>query len=130
MLCAITCFSQTKSIHVAKEKEPEVYTLVEEQAEFPGGMLALSKFIGDNVAFPKRAREDSLFQSCKVYLKFVVNEDGSTSNAEVLKGCPGYPECDKEGLRVIGIMPKWKPAKLSGREVKCYFNIPINFKIK
>ncbi len=124
------CFSQNNPTPVSKTKEPEVFDHVEEMAEFPGGTAELMKFIGKNVVFPKRAREDSLFNDCKVYLKFVVTEEGFTSNHEVLKGCPNFPECDEESLRVLKIMPRWRPAKIDGKPVKCYFNIPINFKLK
>ncbi len=130
ILTSFVCLSQTKTIHVAKEKEPEVFTLVEEQAEFPGGISQMSAFIRNNLVFPPRARMDSTFTSCKVFLKFIINEDGSISDPEVLKGCDRFPECDEESIRVIKSMPKWKPAKLEGKPVKCYFNLPLSFKIQ
>lgn len=107
---------------------PEIFTIVEENAEFPGGIPAMMKYIKDNVQYPAMAREAGISGKC--FLKFVVNENGDISNVEVLKGVPGCPECDKEAVRVVKSMPKWKPAKMTGRAVKCYFNLPFSFKIQ
>jgi protein TonB len=63
-------------------------------------------------------------------LKFVVNESGSISDVQVLKGVPGCSDCDKEAIRVVKSMPAWKAAKMTGKAVKCYFNLPISFKIQ
>jgi protein TonB len=107
---------------------PEIFTIVEEQAEFPGGFAAMMKYIQQNVQYPAMAREAGISGKC--FLKFVVNETGDISNVEVLKGVPGCPDCDKEAIRVVKSMPKWKPAKMTGRAVKCYFNLPFSFKIQ
>lgn len=107
---------------------PEIFTIVEENAEFPGGVSEMVKFIQKNLQYPSMAREAGISGKC--FLKFVVNEDGDISNVEVLKGVSGCPDCDKEAIRVVKSMPKWKPAKMTGRSVKCYFNLPISFKIQ
>lgn len=107
---------------------PEIFTIVEEQAEFPGGIPAMMKYIQQNVQYPAMAREAGISGKC--FLKFVVSETGDISNVEVLKGVPGCPECDREAIRVVKSMPKWKPAKMTGRPVKCYFNLPFSFKIQ
>ncbi len=107
---------------------PEIFTIVEEQAEFPGGVAEMSKYIRDHLQYPAMAREAGISGKC--FLKFVVNENGEISNVEVLKGVPGCQDCDREAVRVVKSMPKWKPAKMTGRSVKCYFNLPINFKIQ
>ena len=107
---------------------PEIFTIVEENAEFPGGLAAMMKYIQQNVQYPAMAREAGISGKC--FLKFVVNETGNISNVEVLKGVPGCPDCDKEAIRVVKSMPKWKPAKMTGRAVKCYFNLPFSFKIQ
>jgi protein TonB len=107
---------------------PEIFTIVEENAEFPGGIPAMMKYIQNNVQYPAMAREAGISGKC--FLKFVVNENGDISNVEILKGVPGCPECDKEAIRVVKSMPKWKPAKMTGRSVKCYFNLPFSFKIQ
>ena len=107
---------------------PEIFTIVEEQAEFPGGIAELGKFIQKNLQYPSMAREAGISGKC--FLKFVVNEGGEISNVEVLKGVSGCSDCDKEAVRVVKSMPKWKAAKMTGRSVKCYFNLPISFKIQ
>lgn len=110
------------------EAAPEIFTIVEEQAEFPGGTAAMYKYIQQNVQYPAMAREAGITGKC--FLKFVVNETGEISNVEVLKGVPGCSECDREAIRVVKSMPKWKAAKMTGKSVKCFFNLPINFKIQ
>ncbi len=107
---------------------PEIFTIVEEQAEFPGGIAEMSKFIREKLQYPAMAREAGISGKC--FLKFIVNENGDISNVEVLKGVPGCSDCDKEAMRVVKSMPKWKAAKMTGRAVKCYFNLPISFKIQ
>jgi len=108
--------------------QPQIFTIVEEQAEFPGGIAEMAKFIQKNLQYPAMAREAGISGKC--FLKFVVNENGEISHVEILKGVPGCSDCDKEAIRVVKSMPKWKAAKMTGREVKCYFNLPISFKIQ
>jgi protein TonB len=108
--------------------QPEIFTIVEEQAEFPGGIQEMVKFIQKNLQYPPMAREAGLQGKC--HLRFVVNETGEISNVEVMKGVPGCPDCDKEAVRVVKSMPKWKPGKMTGKAVKCYFNLPISFKLQ
>ncbi|MCC6369788.1 MAG: energy transducer TonB [Bacteroidia bacterium] len=112
----------------AETAAPEIFTIVEENAEFPGGITAMQKYMRDNTQYPAVAREAGISGKC--FLKFVVNENGDISNVEILKGVPGCPDCDREAIRVVKSMPKWKPAKMTGRSVKCYFNLPFSFKIQ
>ncbi|MCE3258426.1 MAG: TonB family protein [Bacteroidetes bacterium] len=107
---------------------PEIFTIVEEQAEFPGGIGEMAKYIQKTLQYPPMAREAGISGKC--FLKFVVNETGEISDVQVLKGVPGCSDCDKEAIRVVKSMPKWKAAKMTGRSVKCYFNLPISFKIQ
>ncbi|MGZ3899559.1 MAG: energy transducer TonB [Bacteroidia bacterium] len=107
---------------------PEIFTIVEENAEFPGGVAEMVKYIQKTLQYPAMAREAGISGKC--FLKFVVNETGEISDVQVLKGVPGCSDCDKEAIRVVKSMPKWKPAKMTGRSVKCYFNLPISFKIQ
>jgi protein TonB len=118
----------TENTGPAETAAPEIFTIVEEQAEFPGGIAELGKYIQKNLQYPAMAREAGISGKC--FLKFVVNENGDISNVEVLKGVSGCSDCDKEAMRVVRSMPKWKAAKMTGRAVKCYFNLPISFKIQ
>lgn len=106
---------------------PEVFTIVEEQAEFPGGIAQLGKFIQNNLKYPTRAKEGGISGKC--FSKFIINEDGKISDVKILKGVSECPDCDDEAIRVILSMPLWKPAKLHGKSVKSYFNLPIAFKL-
>ena len=113
---------------VVEEKAPEIFTVVEEMPEFPGGAMEMMKYIQKNIQYPQMAKEAGLSGKC--FLKFVVNGSGNITDVTVLKGVPGCGECDREAIRVVKSMPKWKPAKMTGRSVKCYFNLPFSFKIQ
>jgi periplasmic protein TonB len=76
--------------------------------------------------YPNQALEMGLEGS--VLIRFVVNGDGSVSNVEVSRGFD--PSCDKEARRVVRMMPKWIPGRMSGKAVPVYFKLPITFKIK
>ncbi len=97
----------------------------EEAAVFVGGLSGIQEFITKNLKLPKKFNSD---MNGKVFLKFAVFEDGSIQDITVLKGISNCEVCNNEAQRVVVIMPKWKPAKLNGRRVKCYFNLPISFK--
>lgn len=106
----------------------EKFTAIEVMPEFPGGVMEMMKFILSNIKYPAFARENGIGGKC--YLKFVVEKDGSIRSIEVLKGVAGCPVCDAEAMRIISIMPKWKPGTQNGVPVPVFFNIPINFNIK
>jgi len=107
---------------------PEIFLVVEEDAEYPGGLAAMGQFMRDNTHYPDSARARGISGKC--FLKFVVNRTGGISDVVVLQGVPGGADCDEEAIRVVKAMPKWKPAKMSGRPVSCYFNLPFSFKIR
>lgn len=115
-----------KYIRKSNLQKEDIYTIVETPSEFPGGIQELIKFIQTNLKYPESARELAL--GGKVFLKFVVNEDGNIDNIEVLKGS-GHNEMDEEAIRVVKLMPKWKPASMTGKNVKCYFNLPISYSL-
>jgi periplasmic protein TonB len=108
-----------------KPKEEEIFTAVEQQAEFPGGMAAFGKFLSKNMKYPAAAQRANV--QGKVYIQFVVNTDGSIQNVDVLKSV-GFG-CDEEAVRVIKTVPRWTPGKQSGRAVRSRFTIPINFQL-
>lgn len=100
----------------------DVYMDVDENAEFPGGNEAMRSFIKSNLINPNDSFEG------KCYLRFKVMEDGSIDNITIMRGVPNCPECDKEAVRLLSIMPKWKPAKVDNKNVSSFFDLPINFK--
>lgn len=107
-------------------KEKIWFNIIEEPAEFPGGDRALYKFISDALHYPVIAQENGV--QGKVYVKFVVNEQGKVSNGEVLRGVD--LSLDKEALRVINSLPDFKPGKQRGKPVKVFYNAVINFKLQ
>ncbi|MDF2449169.1 MAG: TonB family protein [Bacteroidota bacterium] len=113
---------------VVEEKAPEIFTVVEEMPEFPGGAMEMMKYIQKNIQYPQMAKEAGLSGKC--FLKFVVNGNGNITDVTVLKGVPGCGECDREAIRVVKSMPNWKPGKQNGRAVSVFFNLPINFQLR
>lgn len=110
----------------AKEEEPEepqVFFIVEDMPEFPGGELALRKYIAENIRYPEMAKENDIQGT--VYIRFVVDTDGSVKNVEVMRGVD--PLLDKEAIRVVQSLPKFKPGKQRGKAVKVSHQVPIKF---
>ena len=102
-----------------------IFTVVEQQPEYPGGMEAMSKFIGKNLKYPSTARRMGV--DGKVFVQFVVDKEGKISDVQVIKGVSA--DCDKEAVRVVQMMPAWKPGKQNGKAVKARFVLPIRFKL-
>jgi len=118
----------TKVEVIEKPKEPEIALDVEEYAEFPGGKKAMMDFLNKNIKYPQVAIEQGIQGRC--YLRFVVSTEGKISDVRVLRGVPDCPECDREAIRVIKSMPKWKPGKNNGRGVNSYFDMPVSFTLE
>lgn len=108
-----------------KLTERKVYTVVEEQPEFPGGTAAMFGFLAKNIKYPVAAAKANVHG--RVFLSFVVTETGETEDIVVLKGV-GYG-CDAEAIRVLKLFPKWKPGKQNGSPVNVKYNLPINFQL-
>lgn len=104
----------------------QVFTIVEEMPKFPGGEAALLKFINENVKYPVEAQEKGI--QGRVIASFVVNTDGSISDAEVMRGID--ESLDKESLRVINSFPNWTPGKQRGESVRVKYTVPITFRLQ
>ena len=107
-------------------QEEVVFQVVEEMPEFPGGMGEAMKFLGRNIKYPTVAQQAKI--EGRVIVQFVVERDGSLSNIHVVRGVS--PELDAEAIRVIGLMPKWKPGKQRGKEVAVKYTVPIIFRLQ
>lgn len=103
-----------------------IYTAVEQPAEFPGGLSALTKWFGENLNYPEDARKNNI--SGKVVVEFVVNSDGSVSRPEIVKGV--HPSLDREAMRIVSIMPDWIPARNNGERVATYYILPVMFNVQ
>ncbi|MCF8230976.1 MAG: energy transducer TonB [Bacteroidales bacterium] len=109
-----------------EKKEDKVFVVVEDQPQFPGGEKARKRYLSNNIEYPQLARESGIEGT--VYVTFVVEKDGSITDVRVLRGIGGG--CDKEAIRVVKEMPKWKPGKQRGKPVRVQFNMPIRFTLQ
>ena len=94
--------------------------------EFPGGEKAMMEFIGENIKYPADAQKAG--RAGRVTVRFIVDNEGNITDPEVMKGV--HPSLDKEALRVINKMPRWKPGTVGGKPIEVYFAIPINFRLR
>lgn len=101
--------------------DDDIFQIVEDVPTFPFGDV--SKWIAKNVKYPQIAAENNI--QGKVFMNFVIEKDGSITDVKVLRGVD--PTLDKEAIRVIKSMPKWKPGKQRGKPVRVSFNLPITF---
>jgi len=122
MFLAISLVAQAQD-NSGKVKAGFGLTVVQEQAEFPGGNDSLQMFLKRNLVYPEKAKKEKI--SGKVYVSFNVAETGKIMDAKVLSGVA--PELDNEALRVVNKMPAWKPGTVSGKPVKVQYILPIDF---
>jgi TonB family protein len=101
----------------------KIYEQVEEMPSFPGGSNALLSFIAANLKYPVVAQENGI--QGRVIVKFVVDKDGRITDVEITRSVD--PSLDKEAMRIVKAMPKWKPGKLKGNCVRVKYTIPIVF---
>jgi len=111
------------SLEEEESEDAPVFFIVEEMPEFPGGNLELRKFIAKSVKYPVIAQENGI--QGRVYVQFVVGTDGAVMQVKVARGVD--PNLDKEAIRVVQSMPKWKAGKQRGKAVKVSYTVPINF---
>jgi len=104
----------------------DVYTIVEQMPEFPGGEEKLIEFVSKNVEYPQEAKEEGV--QGRVFVGFVVEKDGSVGDVKLLRGI-GHG-CDEEAVRVVKMLPKWKPGMHNGEFVRVAYQIPIHFKLE
>lgn len=126
-------FAQTdkpSDLKVVEEKlqnnpEEQIFMVVEKMPQYPGGDDARVKFMSENIKYPEEARKAG--KTGTAYITYVVEKDGSITNAKVLRGFDAA--CDAEALRVIKEMPNWTPGEQRGKPVRVQFNMPISFKL-
>ncbi|TCO08361.1 energy transducer TonB [Natronoflexus pectinivorans] len=101
----------------------EIFIIVEEMPEFPGGVQALQRYLAQSIRYPVIAQENGI--QGRVYIQFVINQNGEVTNATVLRGVD--PSLDREALRVVQAMPNWTPGRQRNRPVRVSYTVPINF---
>jgi len=103
-----------------------VYQVIEQMPQFPGGEEELLDFISKNLKYPVSAIRNGI--QGKVICRFIVTRAGKVENAEVVRSLD--PRCDKEALRVIRLLPRFIPGKQHGVNVNVYYTIPITFRLE
>ena len=133
LIAAIACLfcfvaaaqAQEEATSNATDNDTTIYTVVEKAPSFPRGETAMFMFLGQNIRYPQRASEDGY--SGTVYVRFVVETDGTLTNIEVVKGVGGG--CSEEAVRVVKMMPNWIPGENGGKKVRTSFTLPVKFKL-
>jgi len=112
-------------IEITKKKTSDVFTMVEEMPQFPGGIEALKTYVASTMKYPVIALENGI--QGQVFVKFVVDKSGKVTNAKISRGVD--PSLDKEALRIVNSLPKWSPGKQHGEAVDVTYEMPINFNL-
>ena len=106
-------------------QQEKIHQLVDEQPEFPGGMMECMKFLAKHIKYPTEAIKNAI--QGRVIVQMVIQKDGSIADAKVARSVD--PMLDAEAIRVVNIMPKWKPGKHEGEAVNVRFTLPVVFKL-
>ncbi len=108
-----------------KTANDEPFMVVEDMPKFPGGHVAMLQYLQGNIRYPEEARDNNI--QGRVLIQFIVEKDGSISNAEVVKSV--HELLDAEAMRCISNMPAWTPGSQRGKPVRVRYTIPVNFKL-
>lgn len=117
---------------IVEEKKPEpvddnqVFTVVEQKPQFPGGDAALLKWVSEHIRYPAMAQEYNI--QGRVVVQFVVTKTGAVGEVKVVRGKD--PDLDKEAVRVVKSLPKFVPGKMNGHAVNVWYTLPIQFKLQ
>jgi len=117
---------ETKEEKIVETVKEDAYTFVEEMPSFPSGNDELMRFIVSNIVYPEIAKRAGV--AGKVLVQYVVEKTGDISDVTVLRGIGAG--CDEEAVRVVKLMPGWKPGKQNGKPVRVRMVVPIVFKLQ
>ena len=118
-------FETNTAVGTFEPVQGDVFDVVEEMPQYPGGPQALFKFLGENVHYPEEAEKAGI--QGRVIATFIVEKDGSISQPTVVKSVD--PLLDAEAIRVISAMPNWKPGKQNGKVVRVKYTVPLSFNL-
>jgi protein TonB len=107
-------------------QEEEIFDVVEDMPEFPGGTTELYKYLAKNLIYPETANREGI--DGKVYIQFIVRKTGKVTDLKLLRGIGGG--CDEEALRLVKAMPDWTPGKQRGKPVDVRYTLPVRFYLK
>ena len=108
-----------------KEKEQQVFDMVEQMPKFPGGQSALMQWLSTNMKYPKIAAENGI--EGRVYVSFIVRSTGEITDIKIARSVD--PSLDEEAIRTISRMPKWIPGKQGGEAVNVRYTMPLTFRL-
>jgi TonB family protein len=117
--------SENGVLDLTLKKKDEVFVVVEQMPEFPGGLAALKEYVRVNLQYPQAALEKGI--EGKVYVNFMVMKTGAVSNVKIAKSAD--PLLDKEAAKIVQSMPKWTPGKQHGETVEVLYTVPIDFNL-
>ena len=130
LLCSISlCAQETQPQPIAADsvEDEVIFIPVDPMPEFPGGQKALFDYLRFNTHYPKQAYRKGI--QGRVVCQFVVKNNGKISNVKVVRSA-GNKSLDREAVRVIRSMPKWKPAMYQGKPVSVKYTVPVTFRLK
>lgn len=130
LMLLLTVFAAAQEKATYDEKgagKDAVFVKVERMPSYPGGQKALFKFLSENVHYPKAAQKKRI--EGRVICQFVIEKDGTVTDVQVVTS-GGHPSLDKEAVRVLKLMPKWKPGIQDGQPVRVRYTVPVNFRLK
>lgn len=128
LLCGMETRAQGDTLKKTKSDSGFVCILpANEQATFPGGDDSLRAFLKRNLVYPEAARQKGVRGGAVVFMQFVVEEDGTITGITPLKPVTNDLGFTKEAIRVLGLMPRWIPAKTNGKSVRVTMTLPVRF---
>lgn len=125
LLLSSKVLSQSVPDSTANEEDLIFATEIDQPADFPGGMKGLYKFLHREIQYPADARKSGIYG--KVYVQFVIKRDGSIDKENIVILQSLYPSVDAEAIRLVKLMPNWKPGLKDGKAVNTKFVLPLTF---
>lgn len=115
--------NEYESSRISEIDQSPVFVIVDEMPDYPGGENERNRFLATNIVYPEQATKYGIQGTVNV--QFIIDTEGYVTNVKVLRGIGGG--CDEESVRVVKLMPKWKPGKQNGKSVNVLFNMTITF---
>lgn len=112
-----------------KPDKDGVWPIAETMPEFSGGMDAMIKYLQENITVPEKYQNMEVKAEYRVFIQFVVAEDGSITEVQTVKPDPSKKDLNDEAVRVVKAMPKWKPGTMDGKPVRVRYMLPITYKL-
>lgn len=123
-----TTYTATAQVTMAEQTDQdEVFTIVEQPPQFPGGEKALIKYLGENTRYPKAAVANNI--EATIFVQFLIDKEGNIKKVKTVGTAKGYG-LEEESIRVVNAMPKWKPGVQNKRKVTVQFNLPIHYTLQ